>query len=100
MLAVGVVYGHHRESENPFSFHGLEPDYAGRSLFAAAPYLFSQIRPLFMDKADQIGSIVYDDIRLMGKAHFYMPVIFFLSGPVICKDFHTAVGQSRRHIIL
>ena len=100
MFAVGIVYSHHREPENPFFFHGFKPYYTGSCLFASSPCFFHKIGSFFMKETYQISTVIYDYVRLIFKAHFNMPVIFLLSCPMICKYSQTSVSQSCRNIIL
>ena len=100
MLALGVVYCHHREFQQSFSVKSLQSDNACSGLLTSAPYLFSKVRSLFVYHGNKVRSVVDDYVWLMFKAHFDVSVVFLLSGTVVCINSQTAICKGCSHIVL
>ena len=100
VLAVRVVDGEHRELQDAFGLHSLEPDDACRRLFASAPYLFSKIRSLSVDHADEIAAVIDDDVRSVRKAHLYVAEVFFFARSVDGEYIYAVICESSCDIVL
>ena len=63
MLAVGVIYKHHRKFEFASLVHGFEADYAGSCFFTAAYNIRDKIRTLAVDTVNKVAAVIDYDVR-------------------------------------
>ena len=100
MLALRIVYLHHRELQLTLTVHCFETQYTGRSLLAAADHLRDQIPKLRMHHMHQIAAVIDDDIRSDAQHGTDMSVIFFRRAGMPGMHFQSVCHQCCCHIVL
>ena len=59
----GSVRGHRREGEGALAGHPVQPDHPGRRGLAAAGHLAQQVRPLRVQRLDEVTAVVDHQVR-------------------------------------
>ena len=101
MLGHGIVDGDHREVEHLIRSHGAETDHAGCRFFRAADNIFQKFAAVFVNRRDEIRSIIHGHLRFVIERRvdvFVIRYVVFTFDGIRGNLIH--VDQRRGNIIL
>ena len=100
MLAVCVIYKHHRELELFSLIHSYKADNSRCGFFTAADNIRDKVGIFVVDKVYKVAAVIDDDIGSDLDNLRRMCVIFLRSSTVPRKYVKSAVYKRRRNIVL
>ena len=100
MLAVSIVYEHHRETQSLGIVELDEPEDTCSGLLASADHARNEVRIFRMHKIDKVTAVIDDYVRSHFKNPSYMGLIFLRSGIIPGEHIKTGLYKSCRHIVL
>ena len=100
ILALCIVYKHHREFELTVLVHCNKTDNARSSFLTTTDNVRYQLRVFIVDKVYKVAAVIYNNVWTYLNYLGYMSVILLVSCTVPCKNIQTVMHKTCRNIVL
>src|SRR5262249_14742062 len=80
MFGIGIIDGYDRIAQDAILRHGAQTDHASGGLFRSANHAIENVRSLGVQNADEVGTVVHCDLRLVingGKNVLVVSIVVF-----------------------